>query len=66
MRAPEGLPLAVRLGKPLLYKEISQEQLYPGVTGWPMVGTRSPEALKLMREVWEWLPVSPLPMISRG
>jgi PAS domain S-box-containing protein len=47
MAAPEGLPKAIRLGCPLLYREVTNDRLYVK-NDWPVVGTRDPHYLEVI------------------
>jgi PAS domain S-box-containing protein len=49
MAAPEGVPKAIRTKQSLLYSEVSEEELYPGPSGWPRLGTRDPQILETVR-----------------
>ena len=49
--APEGAPRVFRTGEIALYNDITTEQLSPAPPAWPIVGTRDPEHLHILREV---------------
>jgi len=49
MAASEGVPKAIRMKQSLLYSEVSEEELYPGASGWPRLGTRDPQVLETVR-----------------
>jgi signal transduction histidine kinase len=50
--APEGAPRVFRTGEVALYQDITDEQLGVGDSrGWPIVGTRDPSTLQILREL---------------
>lgn len=51
MDAPEGLPRAIRNSEAVLYANVNEEQLKPGPSGWPIIGTRNPEVLRIMTQL---------------
>jgi len=51
LAAPEGAPRVFRTGEIALYSDITTEQLSPAPPAWPIVGTRDPEHLHILREV---------------
>lgn len=51
MKAPEGLPRAIRNKESVLYIDVKDSQIEPDASGWPIVGTKDPEILKVMKEL---------------
>lgn len=51
MSAPEGLPKAIRTGQAQLYPEIKEEQLFPCLDRFSLVGTNDPQHLQTIREL---------------
>lgn len=49
--APNGAPRVFRTGETACYSDITPEQLSPSASGWPIVGTRDPEYLHVIREI---------------
>jgi PAS domain S-box-containing protein len=49
--APEGASRVFRTGEPALYEDIAAAQLMPDAPGGPIVGTRNPEYLRILREL---------------
>ncbi len=49
--APQGVPRAIRIRAPILYADVSDEQLQSTFTGWTIVGTNNPDYLKIIREL---------------
>jgi PAS domain S-box-containing protein len=49
--APDGAPRVFRTGQLAVYENISAEQLWSAGTSWPVVGTRDPEHLGVIREL---------------
>ena len=47
--APEGAPRVLRTGEPALYEDITEAQLMPDAPGGPVVGTRDPGHLRVLR-----------------
>jgi PAS domain S-box-containing protein len=51
LAAPEGAPRVFRTGEVALYEKVTTEELAPDAPGWPILGTRDPEYLHLLREI---------------
>jgi PAS domain S-box-containing protein len=51
LSAPEGLARAIRFGRPVLYSGVKEAQLYPGPSGWAIVGACDPRFLKVVRKL---------------
>jgi PAS domain S-box-containing protein len=49
--APEGIPRALRSGTPVVYQDVSDEQLRPDRAGGPLAGTRDPQYLDVIRRL---------------
>jgi PAS domain S-box-containing protein len=49
--APDGAPRVFRTGETACYSNITPEQLSPSGSRWPIVGTRDPELLHVIREI---------------
>lgn len=49
--APHGAPHVFRTGETACYSDITPDQLSPSTLGWPIVGTRDPEYLHVIREI---------------
>jgi len=47
--APEGAPRVLRTGEPALYEDVTEAQLMPDAPGGPVVGTRDPDHLRVLR-----------------